>query len=599
MKLRESPKIFENYKCDYPENTIKRIEGGFKKIGLEISYYETTVSYPDEAIFSGYALIDLLGIIQNGKGITRLLAKASAYAELAERFSSGFILMKIPFPEKIKRYRELIRDITDKRFLKGYVRVKDQNIPSLENINRFLQKKINKKQYNIFKREGVFDVLVDAYSLVKNETVKVPIMFIERKSASTGLAAGNTLEEAIAQASFEIFERYCANKIVYEKIVCSTINPDTIENKKIHSYLKMFKSLNIDVLIKDFTLGNKLPTIGILFINNNIEKDDNELKKRLHYQRIKVASHCNLNEAILRCFTEYVQNTSTEELIKRENLDVLYNYWIKVLNKKYVGVDDEFKYFTRFSDYYGDLSFLKRGKVISFKRLKSVTTDDSLKDVEIVKNICIENNWDMLVVDYTHKIIGFPTVRVIIPPISTDYDNFIKKYDKIESFEEKFNKFYGIDNFLYYIKSNEWIHNKNKIQDLIKSLEDYLSRELPYYNIFLTRENNFQQFVNLLHILPFLYLSLDMKKEALDYFKFLLKLKMKPPYKSSFFRYLFLSKYNPDMYKRCIYLLQQSIDKNTDLNFELRSNPFKYEVVEDNLENIYCTMLKIINNSFI
>jgi len=598
MELKNSPKIFENYKCDYPENTIKKIEEGFKSLGLEIVYHEKTVGSSDAVIYSGYALIDFLGFTQSGKGTTHMLSKASAYAEAAERFSTGFMSMRMPFPEKTSKYRKLLSDVTERKFLKGFIK-EDEESTKIEYINTYFHEKINKNQYDLLKDKGSLKYLVDAYSLIKKRVVNVPIVFIEEKSTSNGLAAGNTIEEAISQASFEIFERYCANKIISEKIICPTIKNDTIKDDKIQSYLKMFNSLNIEVIIKDFSLGNRFPVIGVLFVNKNFANDKNKLKKDRYYQRIEIAAHCDLRDAVIRCFTEHLQNVSTDELLKRKETDVLYNYWVNILNKEYIGVDDEFKYFTRFYDYYDDLSFLKFGKELAFGSLNSVVNNDSLDDVEFVKNICIQNNWDMLIIDYTHKTINFPVARVIIPPISTDFDHFTKKCEKNSDFKERFNEFYGIKDFYFFIKENDWINDKTKIKKLIYNLESYLSKELPYFEIYLTRENNFQQYINILHILPFLYLSIDCKKEAYVYFKFLLELDLKPPYDSSFFNKIFLSVQNPEIYLKYMYLIEKAIEAGSNFYFELKSNPFHYDVLSDNLEGLYLNLIKNINDSYL
>jgi hypothetical protein len=467
-----------------------------------------------------------------------------------------------------------------------------------EYINKYFHTKISKEEYNLNKHELLFDVLVDAYSFIQGKYVKVPIHFIEFKSTSNGLSSGNTCEEAIAQAAYEIFERYAVNKIVFEKIICPTINLRTIKNDIIQDYLKMFESLNIEVKIKDFTFNNTVPVIGVIFINHNLKNDKNRLKKDRFYKRLNVGSHCNLYEAVIRCFTEYLQNTDTEELIYRKHSDILFNLWTKLLGKEYYGVDEEFKHFTRQYDYYGDLSFLENGKTKSFNELKCSINDDCLDDVKIAINICNNNNWDFLVVDYTHKILQFPTVRVIIPPLSTDYDLFTRKCLKLKTFEERFNYFYGIEDFHKYLKDDSWIKQTNEIIKLIKNIEIFLTKELAYHQFYLTRENSFHQLVNLFHILPFLYLSTGQLTEAEKYFDFLLELGYRPPIESSFYRFLYQTKYNPDIYKGYIKEISKDIEKNSVTDFKLSSNPFNPEKISKDSEKMYLKLLEIINKSY-
>lgn len=599
MNLNSSPKIFNNYKCDIPENTIKRIDDGFKTLGLNLLYNEKIVSSLYTSIYSGHVFIDILGFKTECKGTTSLLSKASAYAEMAERFSAGLLYFIIPLPEKSAKYRKILTEVTERRFLKGFIKTNSHELTNFENISRFFHNRISRRQYEYFKKEHLFDILVDAYSLIYNKTVKIPIHFIELKSTSNGLAAGNTYEEAISQASFEIFERHVANKIVSEKKICPTIENNSIQNKEIQRYIKMFKSLNIEVIIKDFTLNNKLPVIGVLFINHNIEHDKNKLKKDRYYKRINVGSHCDINEAIVRCFTEYSQNLDTEELIKRKQSDVIYDPWTRILEKRYIGPDNEFKYFSRHFDYYGDLSFLEKGKTISFKDLKCSINGDCLDDIKVIIDICKKNNWDLLVIDYTHKVLQFPTVRVIIPPISTDYDILKRECLNIQNFEERFNFFYGIKNFYQYLKDDSWIKDKKQIKILIENIEEYLSKELEYHQFFLTRENNFTQLINLFHILPFLYLAIDCQKEAKKYFKVLQNFDFSPPYKSSYFKSLYTTKYNPAIYKKYIMMINENMEKKCLPIFKLKSNLFDPERSTDEQEKMYYSLLKNINRSYL
>jgi YcaO-like protein with predicted kinase domain len=266
--------------------------------------------------------------------------------------------------------------------------------------------------------------LVDSYSFTDEKYVKLPIRFIEVISGSTGLAAGNTIEEALIQGVCEVFERYAAYKILVDKVECSTISLNSIKNSKIHDYVNLFKSMNIDVKIKDFSLGRNLPVIGVIFTNNNIENDENELKKDLYYKMIDVGSHPDLNQAILRCFIERLQGVTKEEFIFRRNCDVLYTFWTEQLGKNYIKTDEILKDFFINYEMCGDISFLDSGKEILFNELKSIENTDCLNDCNSLIETCKNNDWDLQVIDYTHKTIEFPALRVIIPPLSTSHDPY-------------------------------------------------------------------------------------------------------------------------------------------------------------------------------
>jgi len=109
MNLKKSLKIFNGYKCDYPEKTVKRIEEGFKKIGLHLSYNEKEVSSDKNGLYSSEATIKELDFSTYGKGTNSVLSKASAFAEMAERFSACmFFFENVPLPDDSYRYRKML-----------------------------------------------------------------------------------------------------------------------------------------------------------------------------------------------------------------------------------------------------------------------------------------------------------------------------------------------------------------------------------------------------------------------------------------------------------------------------------------------------------
>jgi ribosomal protein S12 methylthiotransferase accessory factor YcaO len=123
-----SPKVYEGIKSAPPEHTINRITEGFAQLGFRVQYQSKDINH--DVLFSGVARIEGLGWSANGKGVTAILAKASAYAELAERFSTSFYVAYSPFVEIVARHDLLFRGfssdytrvsrLTDYAFLPGY-----------------------------------------------------------------------------------------------------------------------------------------------------------------------------------------------------------------------------------------------------------------------------------------------------------------------------------------------------------------------------------------------------------------------------------------------------------------------------------------------
>jgi len=596
MELKSSPKIFGNYKCDYPENTVKKIKNGLEKIGLNLSYSQKEILSTDFSSYYGELLIEDLGFLTCGKGTSSILAKASAYAEMAERISSGFFVFHT-ITNKIEEHTKLLEDVIERKFLKGYVHDKKNRLANLSSINRYVDDKISNENFNILKDQGLFDVFVDGFSFVYNEYKKIPVGFVEVISGSTGLAAGNTIEEALVQGTCEIFERYAAHRILSEKIKCPTIPIDSIKDRKIFGYANLFNSMNIDVTIKDFSLNKELPVIGVVFTNNNIENDENEFKKDLYYKMIDVGSHPDINQAILRCFIERLQGVTKEEFMYRKKSDILYYFWTKTLGKKYIKSKEISKDF--FIDYEacGDLSFLEKGGEIQFDELKNVKNNDCLDDCKFLIETCAKNNFDLQVIDYTHKTLKFPALRVIIPPLSTSHDPYILKALEIENFEERINFLYEIKNLYKYLIDDSWLNEKQSLQDLIINLEEFLSKNLISHR-FLIRQGHFLYPVNLFRILAFSNFALGNYDDALKYLNVLLKLKDKPPFYSAHFNILLNPGYDPVLFSIYKKLIIQGLKNYDPPIFNFSSNPFKPKGIFNDSDTFFDILLNNLRRSF-
>jgi len=223
--FKSPKKIFENYKSDFPENTIRLIEEGFKKVNLFLEY-KPIGSYP---FYSGRVNIIPSQIGANGKGLTPILAKASAFAELAERYSSGhifdliflkdFIIERNLFFRKNENYNTII----DKFIYYDYLKTPTNSNHSEMNkkvsvYDYFKRYNVQKFELEIYQNNELLKRWVDAYSLNDQQYKKIPINLIRRISGSNGLASGNSMEEAFVQASCEIFERYSILEVLKKKI---------------------------------------------------------------------------------------------------------------------------------------------------------------------------------------------------------------------------------------------------------------------------------------------------------------------------------------------------------------------------------------------
>ncbi|MFH0870516.1 MAG: YcaO-like family protein [archaeon] len=394
--LKKSPKIYKGYKCDSPVNTIRKVENGFRRIGLEIEYAET-FSDSLARIYSGRASI-LGGMIgTNGKGVTALLSKAGAYAELAERCSDLLNNADNARPGASSAGAK-------RRILSRFRRV------GLNSLDKSFDKPAQR-----------------GYSIVNERFVTLPRGLIRRLFGSNGLSAGNTMEEAIVHGACELFERHCAIEILRSKAPVPTIDVKSIRNRTILKLIRLLEKKGISVRIKDFTLNNRFPVMGVLFINHNLESTANLLRKDYLSRTLKIASHLDLEIALMRCFTEEFQGKSSIADFKFG---------------KYSEFDDSICSLMReglFSERYDPENYypwLRNGRIRSrslefldddvktkrFSELKSVRLGDCLEEINRLKDICISNDIDLIVLDNTHRLIGFPAARIVSPELNSFLD---------------------------------------------------------------------------------------------------------------------------------------------------------------------------------
>ncbi|UCD33357.1 MAG: YcaO-like family protein [Desulfobacterales bacterium] len=406
---------FKNYvrnefgKCDLPGNTINRIKDGLRKLNFDVGYSTFQVS---DNIYWGRAWIDSIRIVCNGKGITPALAEASAYAELVERLSAG--LFYPVFEEQVRfnapaLYNEETHRFLNYEWMAGYTHAHQDDLDNPLRIEELLANEhhLTEQDLEDIKNSRMASHWVDGFSVFHQKTVKVPVNFIAYIHASNGMAAGNTIEEAMIQASCEIFERHAQIQIIKPEKTVPSIDLNSVDNPDIQEMIQFYQRNNVDVIIKDFSLNGLLPAVGVLFINHNLRPD------RLEHKILIPGVSFNRDEGLTRCFTESMQGRETlsvcrpqldRPVVHRSQVSDLY-----LLMKCCVSLKD--------------ISFLEQGEMT---RYKNIMVKDVLGEIEEIKGICTQFNTDLILLNHTHPILDFPVVRVVIPRIS-DFLPFLRQ----------------------------------------------------------------------------------------------------------------------------------------------------------------------------
>lgn len=399
-------------KTDTPQNTIKRVEEGLEKLGIKVRW--KTAYQISDYIFSASLTDPITRLNVNGKGISAEFTEASGYAEFAERLSF-YVQWSVPLLDLY--FNDNARRFLNYEWLKGYVKSHPERIdgPHIKIEDLFRKENENgltRESLEYIKNSDAASHWVDGYSLLRDEYLKVPIEFITVISSTNGLASGNTIEEAIVHGACECFERYALVRVVREELVLPTIDQKTINNPIIESMIGFYTGNNMEVLIKDLSLGVQLPTVGVCFINKNLESN------HMEYRRLSPGASFDYDEALTRCLTERMQGLPNftphpdyDKPVKSEGVN------FRTLPE--IGISEK------------DMSYLEKGEVVP----KPIwTRKDMFEELDKIRNVCRTLNTDCIIVDTTHPVLKFPAVRIIMPGIS-DMLSFFTPLD--ESLRQK------------------------------------------------------------------------------------------------------------------------------------------------------------------
>jgi YcaO-like protein with predicted kinase domain len=389
-------------KTDTPQNTIGNIGAGFDRLGYDIRYTPFQVA---DHIHWSHICIDAINLQCQGKGLTPELAKASAYAELVERFSGGLFFQD--FEEQVRfnmpaLYSQQVSRFLNYEWVGGYVNSHQDHLKEDHlTIERLLcnQSRLTAGDIETIKNSQMARHWVDGYSVMQDKTIKVPINFIAYINASNGMAAGNTLEEALVQAACEVFERYTQIQIVKPEKRVPSIDKETVKNSRLHSMMAFYESENVEIVLKDLSMKGRFPSIGALFINHNLRPG------RLEHKILVPGVSFNMDEALSRCLTEIMQGRNTlkvpspafdKPVSPPSHVENLYLLFKCCVSQK-------------------DISFLEKGEIVAYRASRS---EDIFTEIEAIKNVCQALETDLVVLDLTHQVLEFPVVRVVLPGVS-------------------------------------------------------------------------------------------------------------------------------------------------------------------------------------
>lgn len=290
---------YDKFKDARPEDTVNRIKTLLADIGLN-PHVEWVESEYEEALSNRITLFPT-SLGTNGKGTSKAYTLASGFAELIERMENGLLMIGYNSPRLLKSFgfayspdevtvsAEALAEQDDPfmKFLFDHCKVhtSEEKVEFLKNFPR------PKEDY----------LCVPYADPMGKRIVSIPIEIMFQMYGSNGMAAGNTMEEALVQALSEILERY-TNKAVLKGVVPPEIPRAYWEKTQISELIREIeKSGRYRVSIRDCSLGKQIPATAIVI--SDLERG----KFGIHF-----SCHPSLEVSIERALTEALQGKNLE-----------------------------------------------------------------------------------------------------------------------------------------------------------------------------------------------------------------------------------------------------------------------------------------------
>lgn len=361
-----------------PEETLARVLPLLKTAGLGEPEDITSKDDIGIPVFSVDRQQTALGVPKyyNGKGVTREQAEASAVMESIERYSAE------------RRDDDIVAYGTYEQACEVMPTINpvDMILP-IWALDRLQGAEIAwTPGWEMFRGEQVWVPACDVFYPYKPDTDLQLFRF-----HTNGIAAGNTMEEAILHATFELIERDAWSIAEYrnEPVPDVEVDSDSVPGQ----LLAKFAEHGVEVHLKDLTCDTGVTTIGAAA--DDVATKDPELLT------IGVGTHLNPEIAAIRAITEVAQSRATHKDGKKINAQLQ-----RVAND--MGYE-KIKEVNR-------LWYSHTDRSVKLSDMKNEATDDVLDDIEVVLGKLMDAGFEHVVaVDLTRPELGVPAVRMVIP----------------------------------------------------------------------------------------------------------------------------------------------------------------------------------------
>lgn len=389
------------YKDDLPLRTITKIRNILTD--LDILAIETGWKNSADGFYSVTVTIKNTKLATNGKGTTYEYALASAYAELMERLQNqAFFRLNFDFSKEALEYQGFYYAPDEKHIsMNDFINSGEDwlNIQLAKIPHNLDVKELLKKWIQVSYEEVPADFIALPYLNMSSSRIShIPIKMVSKMYMSNGMCAGNTPEEALVQGLSEVLERYVNMQILIDKITPPDIPQDYLKQyPKIYAMVEEIeRSGNFKVIVKDCSLGQGLPVVGVIFIN----KDDQSYF-------VKFGAHPIFAIAAERTLTELLQGQDVRSMMGVREFS--YRIPVDEEHENLLGI------LVNGSGYYPANSFSGTASY-EFSEFTDLEGYSNKQLLDYLVNLIKTQDCHVFVRD--NSFLGFPSYHIIVPGMS-------------------------------------------------------------------------------------------------------------------------------------------------------------------------------------
>ncbi|MEI7613201.1 MAG: 30S ribosomal protein S12 methylthiotransferase accessory factor YcaO [Betaproteobacteria bacterium] len=385
------------------ESSISRMQEKLQHLGFQLE--ERSWLNPVDGIWSVHIRDrDCPLLFTNGKGASQLAARASALGEFLERLSCNYFWTHYHLGGQFAANR--FTHFPQERWFPLDLTADDSRPWPEELLTPGLQAFYNPEQsidaeMLVDHNSGNSERGICALPFTRlNDGVSIwfPVNIIGNLYVSNGMAAGNSLEEARAQALSEVIERHIKFRIISEGLCLPEVPDEVIARyPNIATGIAALRAAGFGILVKDASLGGQYPVMNVTLLN---PQDQGCFSSFGAHPRFEIALERALTELLqgraldaLGGFPE--PGFDLDEIASSPNLEIHFVDSSGILSWNFLGDTPDFE----FCDW----------------NFSTTTAEDYAWLIDLIH----AEGFDIYVADTTH--LGVYACRIIIPGMSEIY----------------------------------------------------------------------------------------------------------------------------------------------------------------------------------